>query len=103
VLLRALEPLEGLETMRLRRGGVLNRELCSGPGKLTQALGITRGLDGMKMPGGPVVVRQADPISSDVIVATPRIGITKAADWPLRFHVAGSSWTSRKEKSGASS
>jgi DNA-3-methyladenine glycosylase len=100
VLLRALEPLQGLEVMRRRRGGVPDRELCSGPGKLTQALGIVRDLDGMKMPGGPVVVRQADPTSQDAIVATPRIGITKAADWPLRFSLAGSPWTSRKQTGG---
>jgi DNA-3-methyladenine glycosylase len=102
VLLRALEPLGGQEVMRRRRGGVPDRELCSGPGKLTQALGIARDLDGMKMPGGPVVVRQAEPISHDAIAATPRVGITKAADWPLRFHLAGSPWTSRKETGGGS-
>jgi DNA-3-methyladenine glycosylase len=102
VLLRALEPLTGLEIMRQRRGGVPDRELCSGPGKLTQALGIGRDLDGMGMPGGPVVVRRADPIPPDAIAATPRIGITKAADWPLRFCLAGSAWTSRKETGGGS-
>ncbi len=102
VLLRALEPLEGLEVMRRRRGGVPDRDLCSGPGKLTQALGIIRNLDGMKMPGGPVVVRRADLLPRDLITTTPRIGITKAADWPLRFHLAGSPWTSRKETGGGS-
>ena len=102
VLLRALEPLDGLEVMRRRRGGVPDRELCSGPGKLTQALGILRDLDGMKLSGGPVVVRRAEPIARDVIAATPRIGITKAVDWPLRFHLAGSPWTSRKEAGGRS-
>jgi DNA-3-methyladenine glycosylase len=102
VLLRALEPLEGLEVMRRRRGGVPDRELCSGPGKLTQALGILRELDGVKMAAGPVVVLQGDPISEHAIAATPRVGITKAADWPLRFHLAGSPWTSRKEAGGGS-
>ncbi len=102
VLLRALEPLEGLDVMRSRRGGVPDRELCSGPGKLTQALGIVRDLDGVKMSGGPVVVRRAGPISAHTIAATPRIGITKAADWPLRFVLAGSLWTSRKETGGRS-
>ena len=98
VLLRALEPLAGLDMMRERRGGVPDRQLCSGPGKLCQALGITRDLDGIKMPGGAVVVRESDKIERSVVATTPRIGITKAADWPLRFHLAGSAWTSRKEK-----
>ena len=102
VLLRALEPLAGLAVMRQRRGGVPDRELCSGPGKLTQALGIRRDLDGSKMPGSGVVVRRPDSIEEIAIAATPRIGITKAADWPLRFCLAGSAWTSRKEAGGGS-
>jgi DNA-3-methyladenine glycosylase len=103
VLLRALEPLEGLEIMRSRRGGVPDRELCSGPGKLTQALGIARDLDGVKMAAGPVVVHQSDPTAQVAIAATPRIGITKAADWPLRFIVTSSTWTSRKQTGERSS
>jgi DNA-3-methyladenine glycosylase len=102
VLLRALEPLEGVEVMRRRRGGVPDRELCSGPGKLTQAVGILRDLDGMKMAAGPVVVLKGDPLPEHAIAVTPRVGITKAADWPLRFHLAGSPWTSRKEVGGGS-
>jgi DNA-3-methyladenine glycosylase len=102
VLIRALEPLEGLPAMRRRRGEVPDRELCSGPGKLCQALGIKRDLDGLKMPGGPVVVWNGEVVDEAVISATPRIGITKASDWPLRFHLAGSPWTSRKETGGGS-
>jgi DNA-3-methyladenine glycosylase len=102
VLLRALEPLTGLESMRQRRGGVPDRELCSGPGKLSQALGISRDLDGSPMPGSGVVVRRPGLIEAIAIAATPRIGITKAADWPLRFCLAGSPWTSRKEAGGGS-
>jgi DNA-3-methyladenine glycosylase len=102
VLLRALEPLAGLDAMRERRGGVSDRDLCSGPGKLCQALGITRGLDGQLMSKSRVVVERGIRHRRDRIVATPRIGITKAADWPLRFHLAGSPWASRKEKSGRS-
>jgi DNA-3-methyladenine glycosylase len=95
VLLRALEPMEGLEVMRRRRGEVADRDLCSGPGKLCQALGITRGLDGTPMSGGMVIVAPHDHGSRPAIVTTPRIGITKAADWPLRFTIAGSGWISR--------
>ncbi len=103
VLLRALEPLEGLEVMRERRGALPDRQLCSGPGRLCQALGIDRALDGVPMSDGPVVVLQGETVASSAIAATPRIGITKAADWPLRFHLAGSQWTSRKEKTGEGS
>jgi DNA-3-methyladenine glycosylase len=103
VLLRALEPLDGLEVMRRRRGLVPDRELCSGPGKLCQALGISRELDGEKMRGSLVIVRRPERREETQIAVTPRIGITKAADWPLRFHVAGSPWLSRKEMGGRSS
>ena len=102
VLLRALEPLAGLEVMRRRRGPVPDRELCSGPGKLCQALGITRDLDGTKMWGGAVRVLRAGSDGEPSIMATPRIGITKAAEWPLRFVLAGSPWTSRKTTGGES-
>jgi DNA-3-methyladenine glycosylase len=97
VLLRALQPITGLETMRERRGGVPDRELCSGPGKLCQALGISRELDGTRMGQSLVVVRQPTVRAASRIAVSPRIGITKAVDWPLRFHLAGSAWTSRKE------
>jgi DNA-3-methyladenine glycosylase len=94
VLLRALEPVRGLEAMRGRRGGVDDRHLCSGPGKLCQALGITRELDGRSMGQSPVVVApgQAEPLS---VLVTARVGITKAAEWPLRFLAAGSPYVSR--------
>src|SRR4051812_25265854 len=102
VLLRALEPLVGLEVMRRRRRGVAVRDLCSGPGKLCQALGITRELDGMGMARSTVLIRPPRTREELRIRTTPRIGITKAADWPLRFHLAGSPWISRKEKGGRS-
>jgi DNA-3-methyladenine glycosylase len=95
VLIRALEPLEGIEAMRARRNGVADRHLCAGPGRLCQALGITRRLDGSMMTGSPVTVRRGDAIDADAILASPRIGITKAADWPLRFVLAGTRWASR--------
>jgi DNA-3-methyladenine glycosylase len=96
VLLRALEPLDGLEIMRRRRGPVADRELCSGPGKLCQALGITRDLDGRKMDRSNVVVHPPRSSEASTVSVTPRIGITKAADWPLRFVMAGSPWLSRR-------
>jgi DNA-3-methyladenine glycosylase len=102
VLLRALEPLAGLEVMRRRRGPVPDRELCSGPGKLCQALGITRELDGKKMLGTEVRVLRPGDNADGSIVVTPRVGITKAADWPLRFVLAGTPWSSRKETGGGS-
>ena len=99
VLLRALEPVRGLETMRERRGGVPDRQLCSGPGRLCQALALTRAVDGARMRGSGVVVRSTDAWAGEV-VATPRIGITKAADWPLRFVLARSPWASRAVPAG---
>jgi DNA-3-methyladenine glycosylase len=96
VLLRAVEPLDGLDVMRPRRGVELVESLCSGPGRLCQALGITRSeLDGRLMRGSPVEVIAAAGWRG-VIEVTPRIGITKAADWPLRFTAAGSRFVSRR-------
>lgn len=95
VLLRALEPLRGLETMRQRRGVADDRRLCSGPGKLCQALGITRAVDGASMDGIGLVVAPGALADPPETLVTPRIGITKAAEWPLRFTVAGSPWLSR--------
>jgi DNA-3-methyladenine glycosylase len=94
VLLRALEPIRGLALMRDRRGGVADRQLCSGPGKLCQAMGITRDQDGRPMRLSGAVVAPTGHARGGV-VATPRIGISKAADWPLRFVLDGSPWISR--------
>ncbi len=94
VLLRALEPVEGVEGMRERRGRVDDRELCAGPGRLCQALGITRDLDGRMMAGADVIVRPPTVALPFEVVTTARIGITKAADWPLRFLVQGSRYVS---------
>ncbi len=101
VLIRALEPLDGLALMRRRRGGVDDRRLCSGPGNLCQALGITHALDGRIMSSSPVVVL-APPRSwpAPVVYATPRIGITKAADWLLRFHLEGNGYVSGGQRGG---
>ncbi len=93
VLLRALEPLEGQGLMRRRRKGMGEQLLCNGPGKLCQALGITRALDGKAMASSAVILERA--ANSPAIATGTRIGITKAADWPLRFTEVGSPWLSR--------
>jgi DNA-3-methyladenine glycosylase len=89
VLLRALEPVRGVETMRVRRGadGRMDAALCNGPGKLTQAQGITRALDGQPMPASEVTIARGRRVAERQIEITPRIGITRAADWPLRYVV----------------
>ncbi len=85
VLLRGLFPLEGLALMRRRRGAADDRRLADGPGKLCQALGITRALDGTAMPRSRVYVVAGDGKPAGEVRTTPRIGITKAVDWPLRY------------------
>ena len=98
VLLRALEPVEGLDVMRRRRGGVeRDRLLASGPGRLTQAFGIDRALDGTPMRRSKVVILARDPVDVSVEVSH-RIGITKAIDWPLRFTERGSRWVSHSRR-----
>jgi DNA-3-methyladenine glycosylase len=87
VLIRALEPLAGLERMRERRRKQGIRDLASGPGKLTEAMGITRELNGADVTRGELVVRRGGERNFE-IAATPRIGITKCVDWPLRFVIA---------------
>jgi DNA-3-methyladenine glycosylase len=89
VLIRALEPVSGFELMRARRG---TSELCNGPGKLTQALGISLGENGTSLVSGPVRVYDGARLP---YVVGPRIGITKAADLPWRFCALGSSDVSR--------
>jgi DNA-3-methyladenine glycosylase len=100
VLIRALEPVDGIEAMQARRGpslGVL--ELCSGPGKLTQALGIDLSLNGTDLvsgAGGPITVSSRPRAWRDPqVVVGRRIGITKAPDLPWRFSVAGNKFVSR--------
>ncbi|HLG06718.1 MAG TPA: DNA-3-methyladenine glycosylase, partial [Gemmatimonadales bacterium] len=68
-------------------GGVADDRLANGPGKLCQALGISRDLDGILMPRSEVLVFENQNPGSDAIDVTPRIGITKAVDWPLRFRL----------------
>jgi DNA-3-methyladenine glycosylase len=92
VLIRALEPTRGLEAMRERRGLMDTRALCSGPGKLCQALAVTRAQDGAFLYAPPFAL---EPGEAAGVVAGPRIGITKAAEVPWRFGEAGSAFVSR--------
>jgi DNA-3-methyladenine glycosylase len=96
VLIRALQPLDGIEVMRARRRVARDEELCNGPGKLTQALGIELDLNGSDLEAGPVTIEPAPPGWEEVepVIGT-RIGITKAADLPWRFCAAGNRYVSR--------
>jgi len=95
-LIRALEPLAGIGIMRRRRPQARSvEELANGPGKLTQALGITRRHYGADVTRGPLAVRRLKQDAPFEILATPRIGIRHCADWPLRFLIAGNRCVSR--------
>lgn len=95
VLIRALEPTAGLEEMRARRGGRPDAELCSGPGKLTEALGIGLEANGADLAREPFLLLPPEPGWCGEVVTGPRIGITKATELPWRFSVAGSRFVSR--------
>jgi DNA-3-methyladenine glycosylase len=93
VLLRALEPTQGLDAMRKRRGLEDTRLLAAGPGRLTQALGLTGENDGDDLLAPPYELVPARDAGG--VVASPRVGITRAAELPLRYSLAGSSFVSR--------
>lgn len=89
VLIRALEPLEGIDIMRGRRPAVRPAHLlCSGPGNLTRAMGITRGHYGADLTVGGLTVHDG-PRITEVPAVTARVGIRHGANWPLRFYLAG--------------
>lgn len=100
VLIRALEPLWGLDVMRERRGGLADRLLCAGPGRLCQALGIDGSHDGLPLDAPPFQLESA--IADVVVVEGPRIGITRAREVPWRFGLAGSRYLSRGFATAAS-
>ncbi len=87
VLIRAVLPREGIEVIRRRRGNVPDRQLTNGPGKLGQAFAITGEHDGMRaVPDAPLrLAPRPEEFAKPRIAVTPRIGITRATDWPLRF------------------
>ena len=103
VLIRALEPLAGLETMRQLRGpAIVDRHLCSGPGKLTQACGIAPTWHGRSLVADPAHGFQRPPaeVASVPVVSDVRIGISRAAELPWRFLLAGSRCVSRPARGG---
>jgi DNA-3-methyladenine glycosylase len=94
VLLRAAEPLEGLDEMRRRRRGAVDRDLLRGPGRWARAFGVDRRHDGADLVrGGDLWLEPGKPATS--IATGPRVGISVATDLPWRFAIAGSPWASR--------
>jgi DNA-3-methyladenine glycosylase len=97
VLIRALEPLEGIDLMWRRRPGARRvEELTNGPASLCRALGITGVHNGLPLQRPPLVLRRGRRVPDDAVIVTPRVGITKAAEWPLRWLVAGSPFVSAR-------
>jgi DNA-3-methyladenine glycosylase len=94
VLIRALEPLSGVDTMVRRRGKREPRLLCSGPGRLSQALGINGAHNGVPLDRGAVKILKPDRLRRSGVRMGPRVGISRAKDWPLRFYLEGP-WISR--------
>jgi DNA-3-methyladenine glycosylase len=87
VLVRALDPVGGIPTMIERRNG--KNPLCSGPGRLAQALGVSGNLDGHNLEEEPLELRTAWEIVDEEVGVSGRIGVGKASDWPLRFFLKG--------------
>jgi DNA-3-methyladenine glycosylase len=97
VLIRALEPLDGIELMWRRRPGARRpEELTNGPARLCQALGITGAHNGLPLQRSPLLVRRGRQVPDDAVIVTPRVGIRKAADWPLRWLLADSPFVSAR-------
>ncbi|HZK18402.1 MAG TPA: DNA-3-methyladenine glycosylase [Clostridia bacterium] len=96
VLVRALEPVKGISLMRVRRNRKRKKNLCKGPGCLTQAMGITMEHNNMDLTGETLFVTKGKDKSPENIVVTTRVGISKGADLPLRFYIMDSPYISRK-------
>ncbi len=102
VLIRAVEPIEGLELMRARRSGRRDHELTSGPGKLTQAMGITQELQRHDLTvGPPLFVACGEPVEDADVVRTKRIGVSKGVDEDWRYYDGRSPYVSRRTRRAA--
>jgi len=96
VLVRAVEPLTGVDLMRERRqAAARDVDIANGPGKLCAALGIDVRHNALPLQRAPLIIRAGEPVPDADVVITPRIGITRSADWPLRWIVASSHCVSR--------
>jgi DNA-3-methyladenine glycosylase len=101
VLVRALEPLDGVALMHKRRPRVKNAvDLTNGPGKLCTALGIVGSMSGKGLQRKPLVIRAGESVPDRDVDVTTRIGITRSADWPLRWIVKGNKYVSKGKLSG---
>jgi DNA-3-methyladenine glycosylase len=89
VLIRAVEPLTGVDLMRRRRRGAPDACLTNGPGKLCQAFDIDRRHDGARLDRGPLRILSGEPVGDDEVAVSARIGISQAVGWPLRFYLRG--------------
>ena len=99
VLVRAVHPLDGIDLMRRRRPAIArDRDLTNGPGKLSLAMGIVGSMSGTSLRRGPIVIRAGEPVEDADVVVTPRVGITQAAEWPLRFLVRDDPYVSATPK-----
>ena len=99
VLIRALEPIAGIEIMKQRRKTDKEKNLCSGPGKLCQAMGINMSHYGVDLCGSELYLTNGEPINTSQIVSTPRINIEysgAAKDYPWRYVIKGNSFVSKK-------
>ena len=96
VLIRAIEPLQGIGLMRKRRPAARREiDLTNGPGKLCQALEITGAHNRLSLQRSPIRILAGDAVADGDVAITPRIGITQCADWPLRWVIAGNPYVSR--------
>lgn len=96
VLIRAVEPIDGVALMRRRRPAARRDvDLTNGPGKLCTAMGMDGRMNGIRLDRAPLVIRVGDAVPADQVVVTPRIGIRVAAHWPQRYFVKDNPYVSR--------